>query len=433
VAIEGADARLVPAATPLLVGGFSEGAMKLARELFTPLGLEPVQAGGSGNAKPDPRAPEHFVDGGGLGILLVRGDVSAMPVGTVTRVEGPRLLGFGHPMMSAGATAMPTAIARVLWILANQQRSFKLAEAVRPLGAMVNDRQASIVVDERAVAPTLPATVEIEGATGAAHPRWSFTVAHEQFMTPSLLAMGVGSAIEATASERRDVTWTATTEVTVHGRGTFTVEDAGISIGGTPDSGEWVRTHAIRSVGALLNNPWEPVVLDRVDTKLKIRFARDLLRLRGAEPLSEVIDAGEPIRIRLHLEPWSGPAQTRVIEVAAPRELAGRDVDVDLAPGYLESPELAAPESVADLITNLPRSSFPPDTLVASVRMPEQGVAFRGNVAQRLPPGALDVLRPAHGSVVPEPFVSYARTVVPIHQLVQGKDRVRVHIRPVLR
>ncbi|HTV17245.1 MAG TPA: SpoIVB peptidase S55 domain-containing protein, partial [Polyangiaceae bacterium] len=133
--------------TPLLIGGFGRLATSMAREWFAPLGLEPLAAGGGGLGV-EAGSPEHFEDGGSLGIGLVRGDINAMPLGTVTRIEGDRLVAFGHPMMSAGVTALPTAIARVSWVLASEQSSQKIAHAVRPLGALVSDRQASVVVSE---------------------------------------------------------------------------------------------------------------------------------------------------------------------------------------------------------------------------------------------------------------------------------------------
>jgi len=424
--------KLLPVATPILLGGMGDGAAKLARDLLEPLGLEPVQGGGAGNAV-DADAPTRFVNGGAIGVQLVSGDISAMGLGTVTRVEGDKLVAFGHPMMNGGVTAMPTAIGRVHWVLASQMRSFKLGEAVRPLGALVNDRQAAIVVDSKSVAPRFPATVEIEGVPGAPHKSWSFTIAHEKFMSPSFVAIAVGSAIEATTSERRDVTWRATTEIVVAGYGTIRLEDGGVAVGGTPDADEWVRSRAVRAIGAILNNPWQTARVEKLTTKLSVRFARDSYRLRGADALADVIDAGQPARIRLHLLPFAGAEEQKVIEVPIPRELAGKDVDIELAPGYTETPELPSPERLADLISNLPRQNYPLDSVVASIKLGEHGVAFRGQVAGRLPPGALDLLRPGSDTAAPEPFVSYVRTAVPIHRMIEGKDRVRVHVRPVLR
>ena len=424
--------QLSQVATPILLGGMGDGAAKVARDLFEPLGLDPVQAGGAGSGS-DADAPLRFVDGGAIGVQLVRGDISAMGLGTVTRVDGDKLVAFGHPMMNGGVSALPTAISRVLWVLASQARSFKLGEAVRPLGALVNDRQAAIVVDSKAPAPTFPATVVIDGVEGAPHRTWSFTVAHEKFMSPSFVALAVGSAFEATTSERRDVTWRAMTDIVVTGLGTIRVEDAGVAVGGTPDADDFTRSRAVRAIGALLNNPWQPTRVERVAMQISVRFARESYRLRGVDALADVIDVGQPARIRLHLVPFAGPEEQKVIEVPIPPELAGKDVDIELAPGYTEVPELPSPERLEDLAANLPRQSYPVDSIVASIKMAEHGVAFHGQVAGRLPPGALDTLRPASDTKAPEPFVSYVRKAIPIHRFLEGKDHVRVRIRPVLR
>ena len=423
---------LLPVATPVLLGGLGDRAAKVARDLFEPLGMDPVQGTGAGTAA-DPDAPKNYVNGGAIGVQLVTGDISAMGLGTVTRVEGDKLVAFGHPMMNGGIAAMPTAVAKVLWILASQARSFKLGEAVRPLGALVNDRQAAIVVDAKSNAPSFPATVEITGVDGAPHTNWSFTIAHDKFMSPSFVALAVGSAIEATTSERRDVTWHATTEIAITGFGTLKIEDGGVAVGGTPDADDWTRSRAVQAIGSILNNTWQTARVEKVKTKFDVRFARDSYRLRGVDALAEVIDAGQPATLRLHLVPFAGPEEQKIIEVPIPRELAGKEVDIELAPGYSESPDLPSPEKLADLVANLPRRFYPLDSIVASIKLAEHGVAFQGQVASRLPPGALDILRPASDTKAPEPFVSYVRTAIPIHRLLDGKDHVKVRIRPVLR
>jgi hypothetical protein len=60
-------------------------------------------------------------------------------------------------------------------------------------------------------------------------------------------------------------------------------------------------------------------------------------------------------------------------------------------------------------------------------------VAFRGHVAQRLPAFALDALRPQSSNTGPEAFPSFARTVVPLDRYVEGHDKVKVKVRPVVR
>jgi len=240
---------LARASTPILLGGVSAGSMKLASDLLTPLGLDPLQAGGAGGNAQDPNAPTKYVDGGGIGVQLVRGDVSAMGLGTVTRVAGDRLVAFGHPMLGGGIESLPTAIAKVHWILASTNRSFKIGEAARPLGALVNDRQAAIVVDASVKAPTFPVRLMVQGVDGAPKTLWNMEVAHDQFMAPTFTAMALGSALEETSAERRDMTWRAVSKLKVARHGTINVLDFGSGSGNPVGAEEFVRGRLAKAIG----------------------------------------------------------------------------------------------------------------------------------------------------------------------------------------
>lgn len=424
---------LTPVATPLLIGGMGSTGLSVAKDLLSPLGLEPLQAGGGGGAV-EPGAPERYVDGGAIGVQLIRGDMNAMGLGTVTRVEGDKLVGFGHPMMQGGVTALPTAIGRVLWFLASDQRSFKIGVPTRPLGALVQDRQASIVVSQSAQAPIIPVSMHIKGVPGAPYTNWNFEIAHEKFMTPSFIAIALGNALQATASERQDVSWMAKSRLRIRNFGEVEFEDFGVAIGGTPEAEEFVRSNLVRAVGTLMNNPWQPVVIERADMNVELRYAREILRLRGAELLESEIDAGQPARIRLTLVPFAGSGVVqRVISVPIPTHLAGQTVNLEIAPGYTKQREMASPDTLAELVENLKDVTYPPQSVVVSFDTGDGGLSYRGRVATHLPPAALDTLRPTTSSIAPEAFGSETRVVIPVDQFVTGRDRVSVTVKPVLR
>jgi hypothetical protein len=84
-------------------------------------------------------------------------------------------------------------------------------------------------------------------------------------------------------------------------------------------------------------------------------------------------------------------------------------------------------------MANETRQSVTPRSVVLQFKTAEQGVMYQGHVAPRLPPFALDALRPSHSDIGPEPFTSYARTVVPLDEYVEGHDKVKVKVRPVVR
>lgn len=423
-------AAAAPVATPLLVGGMTNGAMALTRDLFAPLGMEPLQAGGG--AVQDANAPMRYEDGGAIGVQLIRGDMSAMGLGTVTRVEGDKLVAFGHPMMEAGVTALPTCIGKVLWFLASDQRSFKIGMGVRDVGALIQDRQASITISHSAQAPVVPLKVSIHGVPGLPSSNWSFQIAHERFMTPSFVSVAIGSALQAVANERQDVSWTAVSKLKIKDYGEIRLEDYGVAIGGTPEAGEFARSNLVRAIGSVMNNPWQPAFIEEAQVALELHYARDILRLRGAELLEPEVEAGKSARIRVTLVPYSGPEQTRILSVDLPRYLAGQTVSLDIAPGYTEEREVAAPDSLKDLISNFVRPSYPSKSLVVSYDN-GGGLAFRGRVAKNLPPGAVDAIRPTTSSIGPDSVESSVRSVTSVGQFVVGRDRVSVSVRPALR
>lgn len=424
---------MTPSATPLMMAGVGDRAAAALRKLLEPLGLEPLQGGGGTDA-PGPDTPEHFVNGGGLGVELARGDVSVMGLGTATYVDGEgKIAGFGHPMLNGGDSAIPTCIGRVLWVNASALASHKVGECARPLGTLVQDRQTAIVVDERRIAPVIPVDIDVSGVVGAPKTHWHSEVTDDKFLAPGLASAVLGSVIEATTSERRDLTWKLTTRLDVVGHGSVDLEDVGVAAGGAPDEGEWARSRLVSTLGDVLNNPWESAHIARVEAKFEVTYARDLWHLRGVELLDTEVDAGAKARMRVHLVPQNGPEVTRVVEVAMPSELAGKEVEVEVIPGYDVSPELAPPESLDQLLANEPRQTVSPRSLVLQFRVPSQGIAYRGRVTERLPPFTLDAMRPQSNNDGPEAFPSWSRTVVPMALYVEGRDKVKVKVRAIVR
>jgi hypothetical protein len=131
--------------------------------------------------------------------------------------------------------------------------------------------------------------------------------------------------------------------------------------------------------------------------------------------------------------PEQGPETTRVVEVRMPEELAGKEVEIEVLPGYDVVPELPPPESLDELLANEPRQSIAQRSVVLQFRVPSQGIAYRGHVTERLPLFTLDALRPQSSDTGPEAFQSWSRTTVPVEWFIEGKDKVKVHVRSVVR
>ncbi len=421
---------IAPVSTPILLGGMTPQAVEMASELLGPLGLEPL-AGGGGAAGAE-TAPDRYVDGGAIGIQLISGDTTATGLGTVTRVEGDLVSAFGHPMMSAGFTALPAAVSKVLWFLASQQRSFKIGAPLREVGALVNDRQASIVVSHSAKAPVIPVSVKISGSPGAPFTDWNFRVAHEKFMAPSFLAVALGSALQATANERSDVTWSAVSTVRFKNYGEVTIEDFGVAVGGTPEPGDFIRSNVVNAIGTVLNNPWENAFVESVEVVMKLSYAREVYRLRGVELMDAEVDPGEAVRLRLSLEPFSGRVVEKTMSVELPHHLAGEKVKIEVRPGFMVEKPKAPAESLGELIGTLEDVTYPPRSIVLSYDDGE-GVGYRGHVVGNLPAGVIDRMAPDSTTLAPEVFRASVHKVEALPYFMLGKHAVRVQVRAAVK
>jgi hypothetical protein len=252
-------------------------------------------------------------------------------------------------------------------------------------------------------------------------------------MTPTFLAVAVGSGLQTVASEHQDVTWSAKSKLKIEGFGEIELRDYGVSIGGTPDAGEFARSNLVRAVGGVLSNPWQPARIERVSVDMELRYARDVLRLRGAELLEPEIDAGQPARIRLTLVPFVGPEIKKIVSVPVPVRLAGKTITLEVGPGYQEDKDKAAPNTLAELVKNFEDPVFLPKSVVVTYSAGDATVTHRGRVAENLPLGAVDALRPTTSSIAPDAYATNVRTVFPIDQYLVGKDKVSVVVRPVVR
>ncbi len=417
---------------PLAVAGMSDRAIRELTTTLAPLGLVPLQAGGGGsllNAAKD--APTHYVDGGGISIQLMRGDSAAQGQGTVTHVIGDKVLAFGHPMMEMGATNIPSAIGRVLWILSSNQRSFKIMEPVRELGTLVQDRGTAIIVDESQPQQWVPVTVDITGDPTAPKKKWNLEIVHDRFFTPLWAAYAFGDAVETTLEDKRDASWTLATTIAVKGHGKLEFQDFGVSPSGVPGGGAFWMSRAGSAVGELMNNPWEPITIERIDSKLAVEWKRDITRLKSAELLDAAIEPGQAARIKLTLKPYMAAEQTTIVSVPVDRAYAGRDVELEIVPGWSIMQDAAAPENLSQMLHNLTLPTMSPKAYVVQYRHLEPGVAYNGNVAARLPGFAMDALRPTSVTSSPDTFQPMVRKQVDVGAYAEGTTRLRVTVKPI--
>jgi hypothetical protein len=417
----------LPAATPLLVSGAGPRALELWGREFESFGLWPVQAGAGGGAAPSHEKPR-FVDGGSIGVQLVRGDVNVMAVGTVTHVAGRRLVAFGHPMLNAGQVGLATCTARVVHIFASEQRSFKLAEPSQPLGTLIHDRQAAIVVDDSLKADMLPVRLHLHGVSGAARTEWNMEVANNRLLAPGLLLGAIVNALEASVADRNDSMLQLRSQVSIARHGEQVTEDFAYSPNGAADSVAIGRMRLFNVLSAAYGNPFEDARVTGIDLDLSVRFGRTLETIIDAQTASDTVDPGRDVALIVTLKRYDESERIETINVPIPASAAGESVELSVDAGDEIALDQPKPDSLNDLLAAV-RAGYPGTSLVVSAKLPSQGIKLRGQIVRDLPGSALDSFQPVNEADRGSLFPTYQRIERPLGAAVTGSVKLKLNVR----
>lgn len=308
---------------PLAVAGANPGTLDLVRDDFAPLGLQVVPGG---RAVTPSRTPP-FVPGSACAVEVMRGDLNMAAIGTVTWVEGDRVLLFGHPFFQSGDVRLPLSTARITTVLGSLNMSFKLGLAGRAVGTVTQDRRAA-VAGRLGPAPALMplrVTVRPEGGTPQ---RFAFECVDDRALLPQLVNTAVlNSVLESGGTApAQSVRWTLAVS---HAGRTLRVGDA---IAGDAPLAELAGT-LVAPLRFLLNNPFARFRPDSVAIEVEVLPGRRQATLRNAVLTAPSVRPGGIARVRVELERWRGGRETIELEVPVPDDLPDGRYPLQIAGG----------------------------------------------------------------------------------------------------
>jgi hypothetical protein len=418
------EPRLVRAAVPLTVSGFTARTVAELAEDLRPMGLVPMQGGG-GRVLGAPGAG-HVEPGSAIGVELVRGDMSMVGTGTVTYVDGETVLAFGHPMFGIGESYLPLVDAEIHSFLPSLQQSFKMSSPLHEIGMLVQDRPSCIIGTLDGHTTMMPIDVRVTGPDGRAR-SFHAEVARSRRLTPLLASVVVSNAIADAEPDVTDVVATVTAKLALRGHPPLELVDQIVSTEGV--SGRVVgAARGLRAVGELMFNPFEPLIIDKLDVDVRVALGREVAEIVGLALPKESVHAGDTVPLRVTLRPYAGPEYVETVSVTIPRTVAGQPVRIEAAAGGLVHPDLPNPETLGVYIDDL-RQYYPASSIVVSVQTADESASLRGRLITDLPASALDTLRPGAETRRADTYRVAVRTVFPTKRLVSGRQELTAAVR----
>jgi hypothetical protein len=369
----------------------------------------PASAGLSGGAAGTTDADLTLVAGSACSIPLVAGDAQLGVMGTVTWVEGDRVLMMGHPFMQRGPISFPLATAEILTLFPSRQMSFKMGSLGTVVGTVHSDQRAGLAGRLGPSPRMIPVTVDLvrpeaEGSTRT----FNFEVADDSQMTPPLVFWTLYNSLLVEGDDASRQTLRYTLETTWSGDEGLAAEPLvlkGVVAG--PGGAMGLASEWMAPLMVLLGNSHRPLKLEEVSATFEVTRPMDTATIVGLSGPRSLPAPGSEVVFQVEIQPHLGARQTIEVPVILPdvmqpgpyRVVAASaaelfSVEAQRATGRFQGP------SLENLITLL-RTERSPADLVVALLAPGSGLVIQGAEMTQLPPSVNRLLRTGNMQATP--------------------------------
>ncbi len=390
---------------PLVISGLPESVCERLAPMMRPLGFMPVVGigGGSDTGHQDTT----LTPGATLAIPLVDGDIKMAVIGTVTEVDGDKVYALGHDFFGYGAIDLPMATGKVHTIVANRYASFKLASALRTVGALRIDEAAAVVGQIGAKAKMIPLTITVDRYNDTQQQVYNCRIANNRIITPSLLGASVAGAAYMRGSLPPDNT--VEYKVTIDLEGADAISFANIST--SVNISEMIR-ESIVPVAVIMNNPYQNVDIKSIDVGVSIEPQNIVSRIWSVNLSDSTVKAGQTIDVEVVLESVLSPKKKFQYSLTIPQDLRPGKYEFVVMGGYeyvrflrKKVPHRFIPQNLNSLIDALNKVlRIKRDKLYCVLALPSGGVSVEKAELPDLPATKAMVLQDAKRTLRTKPY-----------------------------
>jgi hypothetical protein len=318
---------LAPLELPLVFSGFSARAFEKARA-FTPLGFRAVRGGTEPQAGtiPAPSAEPTLREGDAVGVQLLGGDLDLSAVGTVTYVDGNKVLAFGHPVYNLGSVDYAMTRAGVIAVMPSLESSFKLASVGPVIGRFSQDRTAGAAGEIGAMPHLIPLNISLQTGPGT-RKDFKLKLIADKFLTPALVNMAVSGLVTSELRSYGDVSLDFTADVFLD-KGGLSVHLEDMFSGSYDNPPTSLSGLLAAVVQVLMNNEFKDVGIFRIDLNVK---ALEEIRQASLEKVlldKYEVSPGEPIQLKAFYRTQAEQSLVETVTVLAPALPAGSEFQI---------------------------------------------------------------------------------------------------------
>lgn len=386
------DRALVPVRVPLIFSGFSERAFRQYQAFFGQRNFQPVLGAGrvSGQTLNLTPQPVTLSEGQAVGVQLITGDLDLTAVGTVTYVDGKRILAFGHPFYNLGPVDYGLTTAEVLAVVPSLESSFKLAATGQLVGRVLQDRTSGILAEIGALPRYIPINIEVQDSP-VSQKKFKLKLVNDQVLTPALVNLALYTLLSTEERSYGNLSVDFEADLFLEGGLSVRLEDL---FSGNMDSASTSLSGLVAAVVYMLkNNEFKEVGLNQIEVRVRV-----VEQLRTATLEKVLLDKyevqpGEVIQVKTYFRTQGNDLKTEEVEFMAPSLPPGTEFELVVAEAsYIQQLERSLyriqdfrPRNLNQLIRllgNLRKNN----RIYFKVVAPRPGLFLKGEELPNLPP-----------------------------------------------
>ncbi|WP_304153297.1 SpoIVB peptidase S55 domain-containing protein [Megamonas hypermegale] len=305
------------------VSGFTGSSFNFLKEAMAGDNMVPYQGSvfvgdGVGTSGSDIKTDAVLHEGDAVGVVMAYGDFFAGGTGTVTAVNGDKILAFGHPMTYKGNVNYFLTEADVIGTAGGILNGVKVSSFGKIIGRVNQDRFSGVSGILHQYPASVPIRVFVKDKNLGREQEYAAKIAYDEDIIPALAASIVYASMERTAD--RSGYGTANVKFAIKTdevpEGVFERENMFYD---AKDVGQFVVGELTQAVYFLCTNMDKPSNIFDIRVDVDYTSNRNTASIVSAIPDKEKVKPGETVVFKVMIKPYRKEAETVEIPYVVPK------------------------------------------------------------------------------------------------------------------
>ena len=275
-----------------------------------------------------------FVSGfGSAGLRYLEDNMPAGgATGTVTAVDGKKVLAFGHSFMHKGNVNYFMTDADVVGTIAGQSNGVKIANIGSVIGRINQDRETGVAGILGTFPTAVPIRIHVKDDALGTEETFGAQIAYDEDFLPVLS----GSIAYAAMSRVSDSLGSSTARIR------FAIRTNAVDSGvferrnmyySAADVGQVAVTELLQAMNMIVTNPQEESAILDLDVDVELTGGRQTAVLVSAVPDKLVVKPGDTVTFKTKIRPYRKPEETLSIPYRVPKAQPAGTLNLDIRGG----------------------------------------------------------------------------------------------------